>query len=299
MKQQCEICSGDCKVIFTEHIKKDLLGKNKKTSFRNKNYVVCKCKNCGLLFMKNLSFDNINSTNIDWDTRITGLKRLRLKNFKKILSFLDTVLPQGAVGLEVGSAHGYFLDLVNLKYQCYGIEPDTYNLTIDNKHKVFKGFFPNALPQDIEKFDFIIFNDVFEHIPNCNEIIKNCYDKLKPHGLLIINLPVSSGIFYKFATLECFFGLDSDFERLWQIKSNSPHLYYFNIKNLLMLAHRHGFKLVHCEKLDVLDKNSVFERITTMPNEKNATFKSTVLKIFFPLLEIMPKDIRYLVLKKQ
>ena len=199
--------------------------------------------------------------------------------------------------MEVGSLHGWFLDEINKYYQCYGIEPLKDIVNYNDCHVVFKGFFPQDLPDDISELDFLVFNDVFEHIPDCNQLMKHCNSVLKDGGYLIINIPLSSGIFFNIAKLLHKLGRPNEFVRMWQFRFNTPHLYYFNKNNLSILAAKHNFKLVHYQGLDTLDKNNIKERIMTDALEKN-NLKISLIKAGYPFLKMLNKDVGYLVFRK-
>jgi len=50
--------------------------------------------------------------------------------------------------------------------------------------------------------------------------------------VLVLNLPTSGGSLYRVAKLLCRFGAKGFFERLWQRNLPSPHLHYFDDRNL-------------------------------------------------------------------
>lgn len=73
---------------------------------------------------------------------------------------------------------------------------------------------------------------LIEHIPDINSIIAACHERLNDGGLLVLNLPSSDGVFYKLSRLFAAMGKFDFFERLWQKGLPSPHVHYFNRKNL-------------------------------------------------------------------
>ncbi|MGP1488204.1 MAG: class I SAM-dependent methyltransferase [Peptoanaerobacter stomatis] len=263
------------------------------------------CNDCGLYFVPNLSFDNDSiNNNINVEERIKGLYSVRMENFKKICSYVSKYFETGEVkGLEVGSSYGWFLDEVNKlnNVTCDGIEPEIIENNENRKYKVINGFFPQDLYNNGEEkinYDFIIFNDVFEHIPNCNSTIKECFNHLNEKGLLIINIPVSSGIIFNISRLLNFLGNSSFFNRMWQFNFHSPHIYYFNEKNLCELAKNNGFEIKDILPMKTLSKDGIKERILSDKKIKSAKFTSIVSKISIPIVNNFFQDTKVFFFKK-
>lgn len=286
---KCDICKNEMKENIYNMSRKRGGGRIK----------IYKCPVCKLYFQSSRGFDNSNSDYIDWNYREIGLRHLREKNYIRILSAMNKLLDNNAVGLEIGSAYGWFLELVNKKYTCYGIEADSKNISDNSGYKVFKGFFPEELPEGIKNLDFIIFNDVIEHIPDCNYVVESCAKRIKTGGYLIINVPLSTGVLFRIASHLNWFGrIGANYLRLWQIRTNSPHIYYFNNKNIKLLGEKHGFSEICHFKLDTLDKDTIYERIATVEGEKGGKIKAKILKILHPLFSILPNDTGVIILKK-
>ena len=100
------------------------------------------------------------------------------------------------------------------------------------------GFFPDDLV-DRGPFNLIVFNDVFEHLPNCVDALKHVEALLKPGGLAVLNVPSSRGVLLRAASLLERVGWDGLYARLWQKGFASPHVSYFAPHNLELLARRH------------------------------------------------------------
>lgn len=135
--------------------------------------------------------------------RETGLRALRQSNFEKLVEVIRQHWPTaGGRLLDVGAAHGWFLDAAENNFQVLGIEPDNqvFNAARKLGKPIRQGYFPEALHEG-ELFDIIVFNDVIEHIPDIHSILEACRERLTPGGLLVLNLPSSKGIFYRLAKL--------------------------------------------------------------------------------------------------
>ena len=258
------------------------------------------CKRCGYEKANLQTTINLVSAHnlIDEDARETGLRELRIGNFKKLMSIIKSIRPNGGRLLDVGCAYGWFLEVAKKDFDVFGLEPDKNIFEIISRRglPVRMGYFPGALNKS-EKFDVIVFNDVIEHIPNIELILAFCHQRLNQNGLLVINVPNSRGIFYKISKLFCQLGFSGFFERLWQKDLPSPHLHYFNLFNLVSLLKNNGFDMKTSGSLSTIRINGLYKRISYAGN------LSSVLNIiiyigvmlFFPILTIMPKDIIYVV----
>ncbi len=228
-------------------------------------YPVYQCHLCGLYFAQDPSFHMDFKSMVDERVREIALKQLRMANFTTIVSHLSNLLREGATGLEVGSGYGWFLDAIaQAGYQCFGIEPEPAMVEKSRAagHKIIQGFFPADLPEFATHFDFVVFNDALEHIPNIQSILRATHSLLNPGGILVVNLPLSDGLFYRLAHLANFLGVPTGLERLWQFAFTSPHYYYFSRKNLASTLKRYGFEPVAYHRVKTLDPNRLVERIS-------------------------------------
>ncbi|MFM8269735.1 MAG: class I SAM-dependent methyltransferase [Pseudomonadota bacterium] len=239
---------------------------------------------------------------INEDDRENGLRKLRQQNFSLILKRIKKHKPSPSARLlDVGAAHGWFLDLASPLFLAEGIEPDQalFQYAKSKGNSVRLGYFPEALLSN-ECFDVIIFNDVIEHIPDINFILQACYDRLNKDGLLILNLPNSQGFFYRLSKILALFGLTRPFERLWQKGFPSPHVHYFNGDNLVMLGLTKNFLTLEKAHLPSLTFNGLFTRIAYDQNNRFLTNICLFLLIapIVPLLKVLPKDIFFVIFKK-
>ncbi len=174
---------------------------------------------------------------------IQGVEITRRKNFHRILDWLSQRDSPVKTILDVGCSDGLFLHMAR-EYDMFpvGIEPDAEkaNRAISLGHKVITGFFGKDKFNKIKEnsFDVVIFNDSFEHIPDPSFIVDSALSLLKDDGFIILNIPSSDGVFFKIANLLASCGNRSLLDRLWQKDYASPHLYYFNKRNISFLCFR-------------------------------------------------------------
>lgn len=235
--------------------------------------------------------------------REAGLKALRLENFAEIVGHARQFAPQGGRKLlDVGSAHGWFLEAAQGSFEVLGIEPDDAvgKRAAARGLPVRAGFFPDALDVE-ERFDVIVFNDVIEHIPPISAALQACSDRLNPGGILILNLPNSKGFFYRLSKLFARLGWPAPFERLWQKDLPSPHVHYFQPKNLSRLVTAHGFDLVHSAELPSLRAKGLLDRLRCTGGMSTLALYAQYAAIMcaIPLLRAFPSDIIVCIFRKK
>jgi SAM-dependent methyltransferase len=233
---------------------------------------------------------------VDEPRRAKGLNSLRLANFQRILDRLQgAIAPAGHTLLDVGCAHGWFLDGASARgFDAVGIEPDPAigSAAASGGRKVWSGFFPDDVPPGT-RFDVISFNDVFEHLPDVDQALDACARLLRPGGLLVLNVPCRNGIFYRAATMLERIGIAGPLERLWQIRFASPHFSYFAPRDLQRLAARHGLAEIHASTLPSVQLRGLWARLnydTTASAAFNALIWLSVVAVR-PLFPLLPADI--------
>ncbi len=256
------------------------------------------CCACG--FLQSSLLPNIGNPDatiiLDMQLRVIGLVTLRERNFERILDRLALLAsPAQRALLEVGCAHGWFLAAARRRgYAATGIEPDALVAAqaISHGYDVTIGYFPDALKPGAT-YDFIVFNDVFEHLPDPRAALAACRQRLRPSGLLVLNLPSSRGVVFRLAALLARCGIRQPYERLWQKGYPSPHLSYFHPDALTKLAERAGFNEIYRGTLDLIDRHGLWQRLR---QDRRASIPGTALTWLavtaaLPLIGWFPADI--------
>jgi SAM-dependent methyltransferase len=256
------------------------------------------CSSCDFL-VSDLSGSPESTTEVMCEaSRAEALKYLRQENFKKILKGLKNILPSftGKNLLDVGCAHGWFLTLAQKAgFHCIGIEPSSapqLDPEISQMGiEVRCGYFPNACEKS-EQFDVIVFNDVFEHLPDIRSAIEACRDHIKPKSFLILNVPSAKGLFYRLAVQLARFGVNGPLERLWQKDLPSPHLVYFTPTHLRDFVKAYGFSPLGEVPLETISLKGLWSRIRYVSQLSIVTssFLYIVIAMIFPFINWAPRD---------
>jgi hypothetical protein len=245
----------------------------------------------------------INQANrIDEDMREIALKSLRTDNFRRLLDYCSDLLPADGRLLDIGCAHGWFLDASRCRgIQAEGIEPDREMAARARAggHNVIEGFFPDAMPAEA-KYNAITFNDVLEHITGVETIVRRLPSFLEQGGLVIVNVPVSDGLIFRLSRQAARFGIRGPLARMWQRGLPSPHLSYFSASTLSRLFERAGFKLVRSGALVSISTRDLYRRIrydrAVGPGKAAALYAAARgAKL---IVGAFPSDIQYFVLRK-
>ena len=254
-----------------------------------------KCKNCRF-YVSNLKSG--------FGAPIEGLKRLRLLNFKKIFASLNNEIKKNSKILEMGPGKGLFMELARAKgLDVTGIEPGLEESRELSKKgfKIFNKEFPLKKKKLSWQYDFIIFNDVFEHIDvsKLNDAIRQCYMLLKKDAYLVINLPTTDGFFFNLSIFFKFFKINFFYERLWQKKFSSPHMIYFNSKNLNRFIQKHNFRLYREYSLAAIDQDSKKRILSSNKKSKILKFIALNINYLYIFIKLFPSDAMLKIYKKK
>jgi len=238
---------------------------------------------------------------IDEAQREASLKALRTENFRDIVGWARQQAPSARTLLDVGSAHGWFLEAAAPHFSVAGVEPDAEvgGRAIARGLPVRLGYFPDAL-QPGEQFDVIVFNDVIEHIPPIRSALEACHARLNPGGILILNLPNSRGLFYRLSKVFAAAGLRGPFERMWQKDMPSPHVHYFNPENLTKLLESMGFQRSFASELPAIKAEGLYQRIAYagQGSKLKQWLQYAAILCALPVLKLFPSDIIVCIYRK-
>lgn len=266
---------------------------------------IWRCPACGYFGSTFAVAINEKNEALDEGRRFDALAAIRHVNFTTVLDRLLAIaeFPPNATALDVGCGHGWFLQALSERgHHASGVEPDLYIAEIARRagHNVTVGFFPDALDAGA-RFDAIFFHDVFEHLPDVNGIVENLKRHTTDVGWVVVNLPVSGGIFFRIARLLAWLGITGPYRRLWQADMPSPHLSYFSAGTIGTLFAKHGFDLIDHGRLRSLTVRGLIDRIRydRNINPLAAYFYYIGTMALLPVLALLPADIRFFAFRKR
>ncbi|HKR89380.1 MAG TPA: class I SAM-dependent methyltransferase [Phenylobacterium sp.] len=262
-----------------------------------------RCSGCGLYRSAfPVAINQAQDDRLDEVRRERALKALRVANFERLLDGCAAHLAEGASLLDVGCAHGWFLEAAARRgYRPLGLEPDreVAARTKASGAPVIEGFFPDALPAGAS-YDAISFNDVFEHLPDAHAMAEAVRERLNPGGMLILNLPLAGGVIFQLARLAARLGIKGPLARMWQEGLPSPHLAYYTSAAVLRLFRAHGFEPLAHGRLPSMTAKGLWARIRY--DRSVSPVKAVGLYVVAAALavvsDVLPPDIGYFVLRK-
>lgn len=236
---------------------------------------------------------------VDETLREEGLGHLRQRNFEMLEAELASRV-SAADGhrrrmLDVGCAHGWFLQASAADFSVTGIEPDgrIADAAAARGLPVRKGFFPDVLAAD-ERFDVIVFNDVLEHIPDIGAALQACQQHLQPGGWVIVNAPASTGVLYRISRLMAGLGMPGSFDRMWQQGFPSPHVHYLDDASMRSIAAHAGLKVSVVGTLPSISSHGLYARIRADRSVSfaKAALITALLTVAGPVMRFLPADIK-------
>jgi len=241
---------------------------------------------------------SINSTTAaiepDEGARASGLFATRAEGYRHLLDVLHSVREEtGGRLLEVGSSYGWFLEACGSDFDTrVGIEPDDAVRRAPAGCEARAGYFPEAVAAG-ECFDVVVFNDVFEHIPDAHRTTAAVAEHLNAGGIAVINLPVASGGMYRLTKLAHRIGVRGPFERMWQRHFPSPHLYYFTGAGIISAFDRAGLTCVYSTNMPTMRLRGIWFRIRHAEPRLAVAIMSFVAALaVLPISRLLPADVR-------
>lgn len=152
-------------------------------------------------------------------------------------------ITEGARIIDVGCGTGVITEIIKnkLKADIIGIEPDKSRADLAKKRglKVINNYLSLKLKNELGLFDYVIFADVLEHMPNPAEVVLVAREMLKPRGSILISVPNAVHIFNRVDLLKGVF----NYEDCGIM--DATHLRWFTRNSLKGFVERLGFKTIH------------------------------------------------------
>lgn len=167
---------------------------------------------------------------------------------------------QGDKILEIGSGRGWFsLEMAKKGYDITAVDLSEKNLNIiKEKSNFVKTKYGSAddLPFTEERFDWIVLNEVLEHLEHPNQVINHICKFLTPQGKIFISVPYNENIVQELC-IHCH-----------KTTPHSSHIHSFSKKSLERLASDNNLFIVnqftYLHKL--FTKTGLISLVKLMPN---------------------------------
>lgn len=152
--------------------------------------------------------------------------------------------------LEVGCGAGEFGKLVkerNPRCEVWGMEPGPEAVAAaENLDHVISGVFDGDMPElQGKKFDCIVFNDVLEHIPNPEKVLRECKNFLTDGGCIVASIP-NILFFYQITKIL--------YEQDWKYEDSgimdNTHLRFFTKKSIVRMFESCGYEITKIEGIN-------------------------------------------------
>lgn len=196
-----------------------------------------------------LDYDNFHGT-----TSIQN--KVIIKNnftYKTTLNIIDRFIHSKKNILDIGSGAGTLcLYYASKGYEVVGIdvsEKAIYSANKSAKHlgienaKFFKMNFPKETPE--ERYDFIIFTEVIEHLEDDHLALHKIFSLLKTNGIAVISTPSKNAPLFRL-------GLAVEFDR------NVGHLRRYTLEELTSKCKKQGFKVLETKKTEGIIRNFLY-----------------------------------------
>lgn len=185
--------------------------------------------------------------------------------------------------LDIGCGDGDFLQQVRERYdfkELYGIEPTR---ALYERAKLKQGIKVINKPFELsnfsnEYFDVITFYHVFEHLRNPLITLNKVREWLRPHGIVVIQVPNSKALMIKI------------FGKYCQLFASPAHFFLFPRKSFKVLSEMTGFKVLRFRKIILPESWELSLNIRLTGFEEKCVLPSIlrrIVRLFFVLIEIL------------
>ena len=259
-------------------------GVNKRFLFKKGGYSIVRCKDCGLVFTDaQISKEQLVSLygeeffHADLDTGAGSSlldyeeqREITVHNLLKKFNIVKHHLPKGGRLLDVGCAHGFFIEAVKDQYDVYGLDISEYAVAYARD---VLGL-PNAIKGVIEELDFpdeyfnvITMWNTLDHVPNPQTALRHANRLLVKGGVLLLYVE----------DIGCW--MSRLMGRYWFPIFPPFHLTYFDRRSIRRALDRAGFDILTRMKVGVdLRIKDIFNRLQCQWHSRASLFMYNLLK---------------------
>lgn len=230
----CPLCGGrDKELIYVEH----------------ESIVVSRCTSCALIYT---STRNKDSEGVYWGDAWAYLEESRLifegkaahhrdRNYREEIATIERY-KKGGRFLDVGCNMGMLLRLVKARgWDAVGVEPSPTLAPLARRHgcPIHNCFLHDVPASEERSFDVVALSDVFEHVCEPIEMLKDVARFLKDDGVLFVKVPNARWNLFKQGTLAL-----AGRKPKMGVWDSSEHVVHYTPESLRSMLDRGGFEAV-------------------------------------------------------
>jgi 2-polyprenyl-3-methyl-5-hydroxy-6-metoxy-1,4-benzoquinol methylase len=201
---------------------------------------VLRCQMCGLGRADAAGFDAASYYNAgyfsgghsDGYADYLGTETILRRQFARDVRRIRRLCPSGRL-LEIGCAHGFFLQEAKQYFEVIGIElaDDAAGHCRSNGLNVATGAVCPDLLDRIGPVDVVVMLDVIEHLPDPHEALSLCARCLRPGGLIVLTTGDFGSAVARWAGAG------------WRLMTPPQHLWFFTVESFRRWAPRFGMQV--------------------------------------------------------
>jgi len=235
----CPLCESTKSRDFVKEVVQDV------------EYLVVKCKKCGLVYTLSSQCKDNNKTGKSKVSLTSQRESQYTKELQGVLVYLKNFYRKDVILLDVGCSDGLFLDMArNFGYKTEGIEID------EAAAKKVKAKGHRIIVGDIVKIrltedhtDAIVMFHTLEHLKNLLFVVNKIRSALKKDGITVVEVP---NLWHWLLQRKFFTKRSLAPER---------HLYHFTPQTLRLLLENAGFKILKMGPANRYDKKGLLNKV--------------------------------------
>lgn len=272
LNTKCSLCGSD----------------NIKLLYKKGDFNILKCNSCRFIFndrwnilSDEIRFDSEKSLNVDKvKTRFNEEKVLYYERFRKELLGISRFKKIGKI-LDIGCGYGYFLELAKKEgWETRGIDCDKSAVEFCKEFlslevtcgKLDEKQYPE------KHFDVVTLFHALEHIPDFQQTISKVKKIIKPHGLIVIDVPNVNDLRRVLLRQD------------WAM-FKEEHLWYFSVPTIRLLLERYGFRILEIRPHGGSEISFTLDRIFKIDTKK---LHSTYFNYLKPIKNIFTSALNFL-----
>ena len=227
---------------------------------------ICFCENCKLVQLTYIVPPELMFKNYVYLSSTTRTFQMHFSKMAEDISG-EFNLNEKSLAVDIGSNDGILLKgFQKMNVQTIGVEPaaNVAKLAEENGVETINSFFGEKTVREIIRrkgnADVVTATNVFAHIDNIHEVIKNVKSLLKKNGIFVIEIQ------YFIDTIE-----KMNFDNVYH-----EHLSYFTLTSLIYLFKMHGMQIFKVEKVE---SHGGSLRVFSMKDENKHTVNVSVPRI--------------------